>query len=449
MQSVSPISDFLVAVAGRGRSILGISADKDGMSSAESMVELCKQLLSSKGNASGLALAHEILSSYQNLDDGQKTDFFLSLRSEFSSDLEKVRTAATTFLKDGNANSLAGLTASVEPPRRQLISRLNQAPNATLQLIQMREDLLDRLRSKPELREIDTDFSVVFSSWFNGGFLELHSLDWSSPADMLENIMKYEAVHGMAGWDDLRDRIAPPDRLIYSFFHPRLGNEPLIFIEVALMPAMPAKIGDILSPDGEPTSPSDARTAVFYSISNCQKGLRGIPLGSFLIKQVVEELKSTYPKLKEFVTLSPVPGFAKWLDSWVDGANEESFGGDPEMLQSLKSKDWVGVESKESELTEMVSALAAGYLLREKDPRGRPTNSVAKFHLGNGASLDRINWPADMSKNGMGSSLGLMVNYKYNLDQIEQNHEDFVQTGEVHVSTNVAKVEKMFDRYVG
>lgn len=452
MSNISPISGFLVAVADRGRSILGLPSDKESAQTATTIIDLCKQLLSSKGNASGLALSHEILESYQRLDEPQRDLFFEALSADFSADNDSVRAAAASFLEDGSSINLQALSSAVEPPRHQLISRLNQAPNATLQLIQMRADLLDRVKLNPSLKEIDADFSALFSSWFNGGFLELHSLDWSSPADRLENIMKYEAVHGMAGWDDLRDRIAPPDRLIYAFFHPRLGNEPLIFIEVALMAAMPSDIGSILTPKGEPIDPDTAKTAVFYSISNCQKGLRGIPLGSFLIKQVVEELKGKHPKLKEFVTLSPVPGFARWLSSSQNEDSDElPFLSDEvkEEVARLQSLSWTNDSEQSEGLSETVSALAAGYLLREKDSRGRPTNSVAKFHLGNGAGLERINWPADLSSNGVASALGLMVNYKYNLDQIEQYHEDFVQTGEVHVSSSIAKHEKTFDRYVG
>lgn len=439
-------SDFFSAIAQRGRSIIGIRGDGKQQSSSDEIVELCNKLLSSNGEASGIALSFEILERYQLLDTEEKQKFFFELYQNFAAEPLAVQKAATAYLADPSLKNLGELSQLTEPTRRKLIIRLNQAPNATHLLIQMRGDLLDFLPNHPELKELDRDFVKLFASWFNGGFLQLRNLDWSSPAEMLEKIMHYEAVHGMAGWHELRDRIAPQDRLIYGFFHPRLGTEPLIFIEVALMKDMPAQIDEILLPSAPPLDPSDARTAVFYSISNCQKGLRGIPLGSFLIKRVVEDLKKQFPDLKDFVTLSPVPGFAKWLDRLSENKDLP-----PELkheFEKLMDGTWQNDNETAAEIKHTIEAAAAYYLSKEKDPKNKPADPVAKFHLGNGARLERVNWPADLSANGILNSYGLMVNYCYKLDEIERNHEMFVRTGKVKITTSVAAHVKAFDKAV-
>lgn len=451
MPTSSPFSEFLSSVAQRGRSIIGIGSPNDTELSSLDVISLCHKLLSSNGEASGIALSFEILQRYQLLSAEERFKYFHALYQQFAADGAAVEQAARNYLEAPTLESLGTLSRSVEPPRRKLIIRLNQAPNATLLLINMRADLLELLPKYPELREVDRDFATLFASWFNGGFLQLRSLDWTSPAEMLEKLMRYEAVHGMAGWNDLRERIAPQDRLIYGFFHPRLGNEPLIFIEVALMKEMPSSIGSILEPDAPALDPSSVRTAVFYSISNCQKGLRGIPLGSFLIKQVVEDLKKSFPDLKEFVTLSPVPGFASWLKNLASAETEESAdfelsGKAGESLLQIIEGGWASDQTAIEPLKSIISGAAAHYLSVEKDIQNKPIDPVAKFHLGNGARLERINWPADLSENGVNSSFGLMVNYIYRLNEIEKNHELFVRTGEVKVSSEVSALVKSFDK---
>jgi malonyl-CoA decarboxylase len=453
MPTSSPFSEFLAAVAQRGRSIIGIGATSNGNISSRDVISLCHKLLSSNGEASGIALSFEILQRYQLLDEVEKLSFFQALHEQFAADSSLVMQAAKNYLDQPSSENLGALSRSVEPPRRKLIIRLNQAPNATLLLINMRADLLDFLPDNPELKDVDRDFATLFASWFNGGFLQLRNLDWTSPADMLEKLMRYEAVHGMDGWTDLRERIAPQDRLIYGFFHPRLGNEPLIFIEIALMKEMPSEISKILEPEAPPLDPASVRTAVFYSISNCQKGLRGIPLGSFLIKQVVEDLKKSFPELKEFVTLSPVPGFASWLKELAaadgrEGTNFPLSEKSRESLQQIIRGEWIADDTAIEPLKSVIAGAAAHYLAAEKDSQNRPKDPVAKFHLGNGARLERINWPADLSENGLNSSLGLMVNYLYRLNEIEKNHELFVRTGEVKVSSDVAALAKSFDKFV-
>ena len=451
MSTSSPFSEFLSAVAQRGRSIIGIRASDEREISSSDVIALCHKLLSSNGEASGIALSFEILERYQLLDDHEKLSFFKGLGDEFAANGALVQETARAYLEDPTRQNLGVLSRATVPPRRNLIIRLNQAPNATFQLISMRSDLLDYLPDHAELKEVDRDFVTLFASWFNGGFLQLRSLDWKSPAEMLEKLMRYEAVHGMAGWSELRERIAPPDRLIFGFFHPRLGNEPLIFIEIALMKQMPSNIASILEPDAPPLDPASVRTAVFYSISNCQKGLRGIPLGSFLIKQVVEELKRSFPELKEFVTLSPVPGFGNWLRKLTaDQTGDDGLSALPktdiDQLRQVVENDWVSDPTRTEPLKKMISAAAAHYLSAEKDPKNKPVDPVAKFHLGNGAKLERINWPADHSDNGVDASFGLMVNYLYDLNEIERNHEVFVRTGEVKVSSEVSSLAKSFER---
>jgi len=452
MPTANSFTDFLSSIALRGRSIIGIRTKSKQVISGSELIGLCHQLLSSKGEASGIALSNEILTCYNLMGDKDKTGFFLSLYDEFSARHDAMETAARAYLEDPSIRNMGRLSDASEPIRRQLIMRLNLAPNATQLLINMRADLLDRLSDHPELIEVDKDFVKLFSSWFNGGFLQLNMMNWASPASLLEKVIKYEAVHGMSGWDDLKERIAPTDRLIYGFFHPRLNSEPLIFIEVALTRELPSKISAILSKERKSVNPKQADTAVFYSISNCQKGLRGIPLGSFLIKQVVEDLKSGYPDLKEFATLSPIPGFASWLKNLAPGASDN-----PPLALSVESEKqltkiidlgWHGDETLTAELKPFVTSAVAWYLANAKSSRGLPVDPVAKFHLGNGARLERINWPADTSEHGISNSFGAMVNYSYRIDEIEQNHERFVESGDVNISPEATRMVKTLGKYL-
>lgn len=448
--STRSISEFISAVAHRGRSIIGVSVSDRQKITSEDVADLCHQLLSSKGEASGIALSFEILSCYQQLDKDEKLRFFNRLIDEFSASPELVAKAAEEYLNDPSDKNLNRLTDVSEPSRRQLILRLNQAPNATLNLIKMREDLLGFLREYPDLADIDRDFSKLFRSWFNGGFLQLQRLDWSSSASILEKIIEYEAVHNMSGWGELRERLDPPDRHIYGFFHPRLNEEPLIFVEVALMANKPSQISAILDKERDFLPAETAKTAVFYSISNCQKGLRGIPLGSFLIKQVVQDLKDSYPSLKEYVTLSPVPSFANWINDLLrDHESDFQLSDDQKnQLEELKSLDWQSDPAVAQKLGNTVQAALAWYLTHQKNAKSEPKDPVARFHLGNGARLERINWPADISGHGIEQSYGAMVNYSYRLDDIEQNHEKFVESGEVSVSSSVARQSRTFDSYL-
>lgn len=438
----------LQSIADRGFSVIGMSTQQERNLAPAEIIKLCHMLLSVRGEASGAAISREILKCYKKLEEADKTDFFRLLLSEFSVEQEKAIDAASTYVHDPNHQNLDRLRSASQPSRLNLISRLNQSPDATLYLVEMRADLLARLREAPELQFVDREFVHLFTSWFSRGFLDLKSIDWNTPAAILEKIIQYEAVHGMAGWEDLRKRINPEDRRIFAFFHPRLGDEPLIFVEVALMDEVPTAIDRVLGSEHCEVSALDIKrvnSAVFYSISNCQKGLRGIPLGNFLIKQVVEVLRTEYPALKTFVTLSPVPSFRKWAASALDG--KTGFQLPPAARRALElagTNGWQDNAGTAHEVQESLMPMAAWYLCNAYAER-RSMDPVARFHLGNGAKLDRINWSADLSKNGINGSFGIMVNYRYQLDEIETNHEKFANQSLVVASTAVSRAAKTFD----
>ena len=444
----SLIRSRLQSIADRGFSIIGLSNQQERKLPPREIIKLCHLLLSGRGEASGAAISREILKRYTALDETEKTEFFRLILSEFSVEQEKSVNAAQTYARDPSHDSLNKLLAVAQPSRLNLIMRLNQAPDATRYLVEMRADLLARLRDEPELRFVDREFVHLFTTWFSRGFLDLKSIDWNTPAAILEKIIHYEAVHGMAGWDDLRKRINPEDRRIFAFFHPRLGDEPLIFVEVALMDEVPSAIQTVLGnthSDKAALDSTRANTAIFYSISNCQKGLRGIPLGNFLIKQVVEELRTEYPNLKNFVTISPVPSFRKWVKGALDGKAECRLpAATRQALELTTMPGWQDDAKTAAAVEEQLMPLAAWFLCNSS-PSRKPVDPVARFHLGNGARLDRINWAADLSDNGMAGSFGIMVNYRYQLDEIERNHEMFANKGVVTASSSVSRAAKSFE----
>ena len=318
------------------------------------------------------------------------------------------------------------MSKAAEPLRQELFRRLNQTPGATHDLVAMRCNLLDFLKKHPALSAVDEDFQRLFTSWFGRGFLQLQTIDWSTSAAILERIIRYEAVHAIKDWDDLRNRIAPPNRRCFSFFHPALIDEPLIFVEVALTQGIPNSIDAILNePETDTDSNGNHDTAVFYSISNCQPGLNNISFGNLLIKQVVQELQAEFPSIKTFVTLSPVPGFNHWLKS-DDSANTAE-------LDALK-KEVAGLslaDAADETHQENIRKLVFNYLVLSKS-KNKPRDPVARFHLGNGATLHEVNTGADLSDNGVKQSRSVMVNYLYDLSNIESNHEQFALEGTVN-----------------
>jgi malonyl-CoA decarboxylase len=286
----------------------------------------------------------------------------------------------------------------------------------------------------------------LLTSWFNRGFLVLRRIDWQTPAAILEKIIEYEAVHEIRGWDDLRRRLDPKDRRCFAFFHPSLVDEPLIFVEVALMREIPDTISAVLDAhrDDDDVPPT---TAVFYSISNCQEGLKGISFGNFLLKQVVEDLVRDSQSLKTFVTLSPAPSFARWLDRVLAVEGDGGLSSDDRnVLAKLHDPRWVDDVLRDNgdaeEIRPILLSLAAQYFLVAKSADERPVDPVARFHLGNGARLERLNWLADTSERGLREAHGLMVNYRYELSEIERNHEAYAQDGTVAASRSVKSLLK-------
>jgi malonyl-CoA decarboxylase len=402
---------------------------------------LAEALLSERGAASGVALARDTLGSYRNLSSEQKLEFFNMMHLRFGPDHNNIKKAAQAFLDSSTDADAIHLHEAAEPRRQELIRRLNRAPHGTEELVRMREDLLAFLRSQPQLAEVDHDFDHLLASWFNPGFLVLERIDWDSPASILEKIIRYEAVHEIQSWDDLRQRIDSPDRRCYAYFHPALADEPLIFVEVALTQSIPDAIGPILDKTRQPIKAEAATTAVFYSISNCQKGLRGVSFGNFLIKGVVEELKRDLPHLETFVTLSPAPTFRRWLHKLLMNDPHNLLDARTrEIVKQVEDPDWVNLNAPEDDVRQTLLSLAAHYYLLAKNDDGEPVDPVARFHLGNGARLERINWLGDLSVRGLIQAAGLMVNYLYDLKHIESNHERFAKEREVAASSAVRRL---------
>ena len=399
-----------------------------------SLEDLCQDLLSGTGEASGVQTAGLLLDKFADASADDKLTFFNRLADDFDIDTDALTSLAEGYAKERSAVNLTALLGKSEPRRQELLRRLNHAPGGTERLVRMREDLLDCLKQNPHLARVDVDFEHLFSSWFNRGFLVLQPIDWSTPADILEKIIRYEAVHAIDDWDDLRRRLQPQDRRCFAFFHPAMPSEPLIFVEVALTKGIPGSIQKLLGEAREPVDPLDADTAVFYSISNCQKGLKGVSFGNFLIKQVATDLSGDLPRTKTFVTLSPIPGFMSWLDS-----KAKTLSGS----RMAEIRDQIGVLEPDQEETLQtlpeaeLRSLAAHYFLSEQRADGKPLDPVARFHLGNGASLKNIHWLGDTSEKGVRQSAGMMVNYLYDLDAVEANHEAYALEGTVKTTREI------------
>jgi malonyl-CoA decarboxylase len=397
--------------------------------------QLATALLSQRGEASGAQVARELHRVLHALDADDRHSFQRYLATEFQPDKAALRMAAEHYLADTTADAAAALAQAADPPRQELLRRMNMAPGGTGALIAMRSELTAHLHDEPELKLLDADLRHIFTSWFNRGFLELRRIDWKSPAAVLEKLIAYEAVHEIKGWDDLRRRLGP-DRRCFAFFHPALPGEPLIFVEGALVnglaTAMPPLLARETDEEAARARAARADTAIFYSISNCQDGLRGISFGNFLIKQVVEELQAEFPQLKRFSTLSPIPGFRRWL------MRRLAEGSDPDtaLLPELEHDGWWHDLAQSERLRPVLMQLCAQYLTRQPLPGSR-VDPVARFHLGNGARLERINWLGNAAPRAIQESFGIMVNYLYDHDSIENNHEAFVRDGTIVRSPDV------------
>ena len=409
---------------------------RDGLK-VRRLVAACKQLLSERGEALGVSLAAETLALYAELSNAEQVTFFEALKTEFAPNPREVLRTATEYAAAPDSARLAALAHATEPPRQELLRRLNRAPGATRAIVGMRERLLDALPKDRELRQVDDDLRHLLSSWFNPGFLKIERVDWNTPAMLLEQIIRHEAVHEIRGWTDLRRRLQG-DRRCFAFFHPALPNEPLIFVEVALVHDMPGAIGPLIEIDSDSKPPKEHQVAVCYSISNCQPGLRGVSLGNFLIKQVAAMLALEFPRVKHFCTLSPIPGFKDWLRRIL--ASQDQIALFPEAVNtSLEAvrrsigpllerslADLRAAEKPREKVAPHLERLCAAYLLGFGETDGITRDPVARFHLNNGARLDRLNLNADASNKGLQQSLGLMVNYVYELRTIERNHDKFM-----------------------
>jgi len=395
--------------------------------------QLAAALLSERGEASGAQVARELHHVLRTLDADGRHNFQRYLAREFQPDEAALRRAAKRYLADATGEAAAALGQAADPPRQELLRRMNMAPGGTGALIAMRSEITAHLHDEPELKLLDADLRHLFASWFNRGFLVLRRIDWQSPAAVLEKLIAYEAVHEIKGWDDLRRRLAP-DRRCFAFFHPALPGEPLIFVEVALVQGLATSMPPLLSQDGNEDAAraqaESADTAIFYSISNCQEGLRGVSFGNFLIKQVVEELKAEFPQLKQFSTLSPIPGFRRWLTQRLSDGDASNAA----LLRQLAHDGWWNDLQQSETLRANLMQLCAVYLTRKPSIRIDP---VARFHLGNGARLERINWLGNTTPRGIQESFGIMVNYLYDHDSIEANHEAFVHDGTIARSADV------------
>lgn len=389
----------------------------------ERTIELCRALLSERGEVSGARLAAEVLNAYRQLDDTEAEHFFDRLVEMFSVDPDAVRRTADAYRLDGSPAALLALQEAVEAPRQELFRRCNVAAGGTAVLVDMRRRLLRTLAAHPRRAEIDADLTHLFRSWFNRGFLTLQRIDWQTSAVILERLIQYEAVHQIQGWRDLRRRLEA-DRRCYAFFHPALPQEPLIFIEVALTRTVAAQVQPLLDPDSPVDDPAQATCAIFYSITNCQQGLRGVSFGNVLIKQVVEDLGKEFPRLKTFATLSPVSGFRSWLVERVAMAPGSVSRALATLVSNGDAVTAADIAAAPSALREEMIERCARYLI-STDAGVAAQDSVARFHLANGARLERLNWMGDTSITGLRRSYGLTVNYAYRLADLERNHDAY------------------------
>ena len=393
----------------------------------ETIASLCAMMMASDGEYSSLLLAERILNAFETLDSDGRLQFFTLLHADYDIDVAAIKTAVTEYERHPDAANLLRVTDAAEPGRQELLRRINLPPGGTRRLVKMREHLLAAIRDKPELRKIDTDFHHLFNAWFNRGFLLMEPIDWTTPAHILEKIIAYEAVHEIASWSELRSRLEPADRYCYGFFHPSMEDEPLVFVEVALTDQVPRGIGEILQRDPETEAPENPSCAIFYSISTCHRGLAGVSFGNFLIKQVATSLKLRFPQLKTFATISPAPGFRSWLEAQ---ARVET--GIAALIDEFDAE-------ADDDMRDELEKLAASYFLEQKNSDNEPLDPVARFHLKNGAILERINVLGNPSDKGMARSLGLMVNYVYDLSRVEENHEEYVKNNRIISSSQVKK----------
>ena len=408
------------------------------------------------GEASARGNAAQLGRYYLDLNEEGRVRFFQLLAAEYGVDsdglnqaMDNVRTAEGNAA--AHARAVDRLREFLRSPRTHLFRQFNSLSHGVKFLVDMRADLLSLLEDHPELRPVDAELRSLLSGWFDAGFLELRPITWAAPADLLEKLIAYEAVHEIRSWTDLKNRLES-DRRCYAFFHPNMPDEPLIFVEIALVDGMAGNVQALLDEAAPTGDPESANTAIFYSISNAQRGLSGVSFGDFLIKQVVDDLSHELPNLKSFATLSPIPGFRSWLDSRLEAGAEllnheqqdqiaaltGDTGDTPPLQALLDQPHWYQDEGTVAVLQPILLHLVAGYLLyQRRESSGTALDSVAHFHLSNGAQVERVNWLADRSDRGLQQSAGMMVNYLYALNQISDNHEAYVSGSEIPASNAV------------
>jgi malonyl-CoA decarboxylase len=429
------IKQIISSIADAGQKLFSIKNIKKN--DLESIISLCDDLISHKGAAFGITVARNIIELYQTLSAENKLLFFKKINEKNKPSFMKVNEAIDIYKNSQNEKNLSHLFRVSEGSRREFFTRMNMAPNGTSAIVSLREDLIKILKDNKNLKALDDDLRYLFKAWFNPGFLKLEKITWDTKAAVLEKIIKYERVHQIKDMNELKRRLGE-DRRFFSYFHPALEDEPIIFVQVALTKGLGRSIQELMKPSTSDSKSYD--TATFYSISNCQEGLSRVTLGNFLIKRVVYEIQEELPHIKNFGTLSPIPGFADWF-SYLDEVKIQNILGNLKDKDAsfLKSKDFKLGDKRIVENKEVIIKLVAHYIVNEKNNKGLPLNDVSRFHLGNGAIVDDIIVNANISEVGFKGSFGVMVNYLYELTNIEKNHEDYVNNNKIIVSNKIKK----------
>ena len=423
------------SIADAGETLLDITKLRG--TPVQKIIALSYDLVSHKGLATGMALARQIVARYNKLKMKERLEYFQELTKITEVDIQEIKRRAEALYKNPGPDTREELHKSLKTKCQKLFSRMNMAPDGTKAIVQLREDLLGFLPDYPELKPLEVDLKLLLTTWFNPGFLVLRKLDWDTEASILEKIIRYETVHNIGNWNDLKQRLTK-NRQCFAYFHPALDDDPLIFVEVALTKGVASSVQSVLTDNDNSTK---RNSAIFYSINNCQRGLKRIPLGNFLIKMVATEIAKENPEIKTFSSLSPVTGFSEWLKTALLSPKNNLFEKDAEVLKLALNPNWHKNPKIVRQLKKPLMRACYHYLINEKS-RGRPVNSVARFHFGNGAELYRINWMGNSSQHGLADSFGLMVNYLYNLKNIEFNHENYMINGGLTLSKSVRKLEE-------
>ena len=429
---MSDLKKIISSIADAGQKIFRKSNIKKN--DLQSIISLCDNLLSNKGIVFGITVSRDITNLYQDLSYTNKLNFFKEINNRYKPDHKKVNEAIQIYIKNKNEKNLSNLLSVSEGSRRELFRRMNIAPNGTAIIVKLREDLLKFINKNKELVQLDNDLRHLFKAWFNPGFLKLKKITWETKAIILEKIVKYERVHLMKDISDLKRRLGE-DRRFFSYFHPALEDEPIIFVQVALTKGLGKSIQKIMKPNTSVEKKYD--TATFYSISNCQEGLTRVTLGHFLIKRVLYEIQEELPSIKNFGTLSPIPGFTEWFDYQDKNKIKTILGSASEEISFLRSANVKVGDNRIVSNRDNITKLVAHYLINEKNHEGFPLGDVTRFHLRNGAVIDDIVVNANISEAGYKRSFGVMVNYLYELSNIEKNHEDFINNKRVIFSDKV------------